>query len=268
MKKLFISLLLISTIISCKKSNPTPSPVPTPKTDDSTKVILNDSVPCLENSFISFLSNGAPLGKFGPCIKDIDGNIYKTVMIGEQYWMAENLKVTRYNDGTDIPNVSDDTIWGNLKTPSWCYYDNDTVNNKYGKLYNEHVVNYTTNGDKNVCPIGWHVPTRNEWHQLIVFLGDSLVAGSKMKEIGDNKWGYNESNSSLFTAIPSGYRITIELNGTKGSIFLAQGLRAIFWSSDKNSSRSKFFTLRQGMEFIGEEEWNLNFATTIRCIKD
>ena len=122
----------------------------------------------------------AQRGKIGPKIKDIEGNLYKTVTIGTQQWMAENLKVSKYIDGTTIPNITDNTQWENNTTGAWSYYNNDAANNtKYGKLYNWYAVSKTTNDNKNVCPTGWYVPTDAEWTVLTDYLGGTTVAGGK-----------------------------------------------------------------------------------------
>jgi len=93
-------------------------------------------------------------------VSDIDGNTYKTVQIGTQVWMAENLKTAKYNDGTMIPEITDNNQWSNFTYSAWCYYDNHSANNaKYGKLYNWYSVSKKNNRNKNVCPTGWHVPT-------------------------------------------------------------------------------------------------------------
>jgi hypothetical protein len=117
----------------------------------------------------------------GPGVKDIDGNNYKTVYIGTQEWMAENLKTSKYSDGTAIPNVIDNNQWSKLTIGAWSYYNNDAVNNtKYGKLYNWYTVNPTTNENKNVCPTGWHVPTDADWTVLTDYLGGNVQAGENM----------------------------------------------------------------------------------------
>ena len=143
-------------------------------------------------------------------ITDSDGNSYKTVTIGTQTWMAENLKTSKYSDGTTIPNITDNTQWSNLSTGAWCYYDNNSANNsKYGKLYNWYAVSPTTNGNKNVCPTGWHVPTDAEWTVLTEYLGGESVAGGKMKEVGTTNWNSpntGATNKSLFTGLPGGVR--------------------------------------------------------------
>jgi hypothetical protein len=100
-------------------------------------------------------------------VKDVDNNRYDVVTIGTQTWMAENLKTTRYNDGTVIPLITDDTAWATASTngaPGYCWYDNLSSNLiVYGALYNWYSINSSSNGNKNVCPTGWHVPTDSEW---------------------------------------------------------------------------------------------------------
>jgi uncharacterized protein (TIGR02145 family) len=105
-------------------------------------------------------------GEYGPEVKDIEGTIYKTVFIGTQLWMAENLKVSTYNDGSIISNFQD--LKDNDSAGAWGYYYNDsTFNAKYGKLYNWYALNPLANGNKNVCPSGYHVPTDAEWLVLL-----------------------------------------------------------------------------------------------------
>ena len=109
-----------------------------------------------------------------PNVVDIDGNVYHTVTIGTQVWMVENLKTTKYNDGTAIPLVTDNTAWGALTTPGYCWYNNDsaTYKNTYGALYNWYAVN-----TGKLAPTGWHVPTDSEWTVLTTYLGGQSVAG-------------------------------------------------------------------------------------------
>ena len=157
-------------------------------------------------------------------VTDIEGNVYPTVKIGEQIWMAENLKVTKYNDGTAIPNVTDNTQWANLTTAAYCWYNND-VNNKntaYGALYNW----YTVNTNK-LAPAGWHVPTDAEWTTLTTYLGGENIAGGKLKEAGTSHWlspNTNATNESGFTSLPGGARY---VDGT----FVNLGSNGGWWSS-------------------------------------
>jgi uncharacterized protein (TIGR02145 family) len=147
-------------------------------------------------------------------VTDIDGNIYKTVTIGNQVWMGENLKTTTFNDGTPIPLVTDSTAWDGRTAPAYCWYNNNEALYKdiYGALY----IYYTVSTGK-LCPEGWHVATDNDWHSLALYLdnnavlaaNESVVAGSKLKEKGDAYWigqGTEVTNETNFTALPGGYR--------------------------------------------------------------
>ncbi len=148
MKKIFLIFALTSALFSCKKETSN-------TTNSNTTNNPSNSVVCVDNPSINFTAIGTPVGKFSDCIMDVDGNIYKTVTIGTQTWMAENLKTLKYNDGTTIPNVKDSLEWSNLTTGAWCYYDNNKkYNTKYGKLYNWYSACSTINGNKNVCPTG------------------------------------------------------------------------------------------------------------------
>jgi uncharacterized protein (TIGR02145 family) len=138
-------------------------------------------------------------------VQDADGNIYVTLNIGKQVWIGENLKTTRLNDGTLIPLVTNDEKWKALKTPAYCWYNNDEKNkDTYGALYNW----YTVKTGK-ICPQGWHVPTDTEWVALATFLGDENSAGDKLKEAGITHWkNYlsKATNDFDFTARPGGMR--------------------------------------------------------------
>ncbi|MBU3714493.1 MAG: hypothetical protein FGM46_06040, partial [Ferruginibacter sp.] len=157
-----------------------------------------------------------------PSVTDIDGNVYPIVTIGTQIWMAENLRTTKYRDGSNIPLVTDNTQWASnwnnqnpLQQPMMCWYNNDKttyVNNKMGALYNWYAINPATNGNKNVCPVGWHVPTDAEWTTLTDFLGSTSVAGGKMKSTGTQYWlspNTGATNSSSWSAI---LRLTLHSN--------------------------------------------------------
>jgi uncharacterized protein (TIGR02145 family) len=142
---------------------------------------------------------------FMPCT-DADGNNYPVVKIGTQIWMAENLKTTMYCNGDPIPNVTDDIEWRTLKTGAYCNYNNDTnIGNKFGKLYNWHAVN----DSRRIAPVGWHVPSNQEWTTLSDNLGGSFIAGGKLKEKGIENWttpNTGATNESGFTALPGGMR--------------------------------------------------------------
>ena len=174
---------------------------------------------------------------FNPCLTygsaaDNDGNTYKTIQIGSQKWMAENLKTTRYNDGTAIPLIIGMLDWNESDAPGYCWYTNDSVS--YGALYNF----YTVNTGK-LCPLGWRVPSDADWNALISQLGGESVAGNKQKETGLNHWqtpNTGATNESGFTALPGGYRRT---DGT----YINLKKNGYWWSSTESSSVNAFYRL-------------------------
>ncbi len=160
-------------------------------------------------------------------VTDIDGNLYHTVTIGNQTWMAENLKTTRYRNGDAITNITDNYQWINANAGAYCWYDNDILNGViYGALYNY----FAVNDSRKIAPAGWHIPSKEEWLTLINFLGGESVAGGKMKTTGTNYWlSPNEgaSNLSGFNALPGGYR-------QKGTgVFLYKGTNCFFRTSNE-----------------------------------
>ncbi|MEI6696673.1 MAG: fibrobacter succinogenes major paralogous domain-containing protein [Bacteroidota bacterium] len=196
-------------------------------------------------------------------VKDIDGNVYHTVKIGNQVWMLENLKTTRYNNGDIIPNITDSTEWLNTHTGAWCSYLNSTANNvTYGKLYNFKVVS-----SGNIAPVGWHVPTKNEWETLIIYL-DNDISG-KLKETGTIHWITNNgaSNQSGFTALPGGYC------GFESAtpLFKSIGLNGNWWSSSTWINDNIFnyyilgWTLTLDGGYLLDKQSTLN-GYSIRCI--
>ena len=207
------------------------------------------------------------IGKIEEKITDVDGNLYNTVYIGTQHWMAENLKTTKYNDGSPIINVKDNDQWYHLTTGAWAYYNNDETNDaKYGKLYNWYTVNLTTNGNKNVCPTGWHIPVKAEWDVLISFLGGLGKSAGKMKTADTTNWinpNTDASNSSLFSALPGGFR---DVNGS----FNFMRKSATWWSSTGVEMDSlSAYTL--GVNYGYGSDVCLcykKYGFSIRCIKD
>ncbi len=199
-------------------------------------------------------------------VLDVDGNLYKIVVIGKQEWFAENLKTTRYNDGTLIPNVIDNTQWSNLTTGAWCYYNNDDkYNAKYGKLYNWYAVNRTANGTKNVCPTGWHVPTDAEWTVLTDYLGGRGIAGGKMKEVGTINWVSTDifaTNVSLFSALPGGNR------DGKG-YYDGVGNDGFWWSSTEFYTDDAWYRyLFSSNPFATSGYYNKRSGLSVRCLRD
>jgi uncharacterized protein (TIGR02145 family) len=205
------------------------------------------------------------IGIPGPNITDAENNTYKTVTIGSQQWMAENLKVSKYSDGTKIPNITDNTQWKYLTTGAWAYYDNDVANNaKYGKLYNWYAVSKTTNGNKNVCPTGWHVPTDAEWTVLTDYLGGESVAGGKMKEV-ETSWNSpntDATNTSLFSALPGGLRYD---DGSSRVIRFYGG----WWSSTENFTTNAIY--RNLLNYVGyanRNHFSKKGGFSVRCLRD
>lgn len=205
-------------------------------------------------------------------IKDIDGNDYNTVMIGTQVWLKENLRTTKYNDGVTIPLIPDEAAWGNLFTEGCCWYETNMANSKeiYGLLYNWHTLN-----TGKLCPKGWHVPTDDEWHTLVLFLDEtaslsvyeSTTAGDKLKEAGTINWpGPNTeaTNESGFTALPGGYRYN---NGE----FYSFGSLGIWWSSTEdpiNDGNALIRSLTDLDSSVGRSIGCKNDAYSVRCLRN
>jgi uncharacterized protein (TIGR02145 family) len=207
-----------------------------------------------------------PTSGYGSNITDVEGNSYKTVYIGTQQWMGENLKTSKYSDGTTIPNITDNTQWQNNTTGAWAYYNNDATNNaKYGKLYNWYAVSKTTNGNKNVCPTGWHVPTDAEWAVLTDYLGGENVAGGKLKEVGTTNWNSSNTgatNVSLFTGLPGGLRIN---DGNYYDI----GVFGIWWSSTEyNTGSALYRSLNYYDGGAYRSVTNKENGFSVRCLRD
>ena len=196
-----------------------------------------------------------------PTITDIDGNVYETIVIGNQTWMKTNLNVSKYQDGTPIPEEKDPVKWATLTTGAWCYYDNDPKNGKlYGKLYNW----YAVNNKKGLAPAGYQIPTDEQWNTLTTFIGSE--AGGKMKESGTANWSSpnkDATNSTGFTALPGGYVIS---NG--GFYFI--GDYGYWWSStsnvdDESMAWNRSLNYNSGIACRSYDGKNYGFA--VRCIK-
>jgi len=196
-----------------------------------------------------------------PTMTDIEGNVYNIVTIGTQTWMAENLKVTKYNNDTVIPLVTGST-WENLTTPAYCWYDNDeeTYKDTYGALYNWFTVNTGM-----LCPTGWHVPTDVEWTELINFLGGENVAGGKLKEIGTDHWvspNNGATNEIGFTALPGGYR---NFDG----VFYNIGENGNWWSSTEDGMGGAWYRkIQNSIADVSRLSYMKQRGFSIRCVKD
>ncbi|WP_418639162.1 fibrobacter succinogenes major paralogous domain-containing protein [Winogradskyella sp.] len=218
-----------------------------------------------------------PLGSIGcggiTTVTDIDGNVYSVVEIGSQCWMAENLKTTRYADGSEIPNVSSDNQWANLSTGARCNYENSAANgNLYGKLYN----GWAAFDPRKICPDGWHVPSIQEWDILENYLettGANTGVNNKMKTTTDwvdfdgNPYNYG-TNESGFSGLPAGNRYAISQNGPDG-YFYYLGFGTFYWSSQSLGSTSAGYrSLSSWGNDVGGGTANKSEGLSCRCIKD
>jgi len=219
--------------------------------------------PLLVMGLVLILTHSCQKDENAPeAITDKDGNVYTSVTIGTQVWMVENLKTTKFNDGTAIPLVTDNTAWKNLVTPGYCWYNNDAATYKeaYGALYNWYAVN-----TGKLCPSGWHVPTVAEWETLTDYLGTYVVAGGKLKETGNTHWNApnaGASNESGFTALPGGDRSS---NGAYDGI----GGYGTWWSSTEDSNtEAKFEQILSGFGGVYRDDYAKQNGFSVRCLQD
>lgn len=203
-------------------------------------------------------------------ISDIDGNAYKTVYIGGKWWMAENLKTTKYKDGSDIPNIIDNGTWADLSTPAYCWYNNDETAYKdtYGSLYNWYAVS-----TGNLCPTGWHVPNDAEWYVLENYIDPAINdpnatgwrgidGGTKLKaSSGWNSEG-NGTDAFGFSALPGGRRIV-------EGIFQEEGYGARWWSSTEYNAMAAWTRhMSYGTEVVYRYYSEKTFGYSVRCVND
>lgn len=196
-------------------------------------------------------------------VSDIDGNVYSVVTIGSQCWLGENLKTTRFRDGSAIPLLQNDSDWKYATTPAMVSYDNDNGNDAtYGKLYNWYAI-----GDaRGICPQGFHVPHDNEWATLSKYLDpDNEFAGARMKEVGTDHWEQpNEgaNNSSGFTALPGGMRF-------REGQFDFIGKNGLFWSTRQDGDFEGYFvTLSYNDTEARRTVMFKQAGFSCRCVKD
>ncbi|MBN1199069.1 MAG: hypothetical protein JXA23_06940 [Bacteroidales bacterium] len=201
-------------------------------------------------------------------VTDSDGNSYQTVRIGDQEWMAENLKVTRFRNGAAIPNRTDYSQWAQLNTGAYCWYANDyeMFGQYYGALYNS----YTLTDPRGLCPDGWRIPTIGDWDTLVNQLGGLAVAGGKLKSaltglyqlpcwIPPNYMGTNESG---FSAFPGGVRSYME------GIFIGEGSNGYWWSATPDSTGINVIGLVTNSAAVFHVLFNPTSGASVRCVKD
>lgn len=197
---------------------------------------------------------------------DIDGNIYKTVQIGNQEWMAENLKVTKYSDGTEINLIESSTDWSVYIDKAYCYYDNSSSNaDTYGALYTWSAAmngDFSSNNNpsdiQGVCPDGWHLPSYTEWTELTDYLGGANIAGDKLKES-------DATNETGFSARFGGGRYTDTNNGE----FHNMNSGGYWWCSTENSEYwAKYIRMNNDNIIVDFEEYPKHYGYSVRCLKN
>jgi uncharacterized protein (TIGR02145 family) len=204
-------------------------------------------------------------------IKDIDGNKYKTVLIGNYWWMAENLRTSRYNDGSEIPLIKEQSAWLKLSNDAYCYYLNDiNYADTLGFLYNWYSVN-----TGKLCPDGWRIPTDEDWKNLEGFvdtrygIGDSIWnkpglrgfdAGQRLKSTTGWRPGVIGTDNYGFSALPGGERL---------SRFYAGGSSGFWWSSSEASQSSAYYrSLIYSFELVARDTHPKRMGFSVRCLKD
>jgi uncharacterized protein (TIGR02145 family) len=226
----------------------------------------------------SYATNSAGTGYgnqiiFTSSIEDIESNIYKTVQIGTQVWMAENLRTTMYRDGSSVPNVTLATEWNTLATDAYCWYDNNAASYKalYGALYNWFAINKGT-----LCPTGWHIPSDEEFKTLEKYLGMtqeqadaySIIdrgtdQGAKMKSTTGWYTNGNGTNSSGFNGLPGGYRY-----GGDGG-FYDIGKLCYWWSSTEfDALKATYRRLDYSINGVLREGTSKKGGKFVRCLKN
>ena len=227
----------------------------------------------------------------GKVVKDIDGNIYNVIQIASQCWLKENLKVTKYRDGSSIPEIINDNVWGNLASGGMCAYEHDAENVLiYGILYNW----FAVTDERGICPLGWHVPSDDEYVTLLIYLGPQIkeegkylmdstllndldfffkdgwdlffdIAGGKMKVKGTTYWSApntDATNSSGFSVFPGGGR-------QSDGVFSNMHFEGNFWTSTEHTNENAWI---KGFNFMYGDVLNdvrqKNYGYSVRCIKD
>lgn len=202
----------------------------------------------------------------GGGVSDIDGNTYSSVIIGNQEWMAENLRTTRYQNGDTIPHLMNSGDWGTTSQGAWCHFTNDPAYEiPYGKLYNA----FAAIDPRNVCPSGWHVASDAEWTALEQYLGGSSIAGGKLKETGTAHWlspNTGATNESGFMAVGAEYR---DVGGNWGPNLNAK-VNGLFWTSTSDSINPLCWARRLGYASVDvlRENHVSTHGFSVRCVKN
>jgi uncharacterized protein (TIGR02145 family)/uncharacterized repeat protein (TIGR02543 family) len=221
-------------------------------------------------------------------IKDIDGNIYSEVKVGNQIWMVENMKTTKYRDGTTIPKITKDIEWEDLSTPAYCWFNNDSASyhSTYGVLYNWYVISPLNN--KRLTPEGWRVPNDDDWQQLKEyciannFNWDNSLTGNKIAKslASKDRWQSSDSTGSVgyylsdnnrtgFAALPGGCRYS------SGLFSASVGLTGYWWSETEYKSSVSYYDdlawswfIQNNSEAIKQQYYGMRYGYSVRCIRD
>ena len=250
----------------------------TPKTTYYLRAYATNSAGTGYGNEISFITSDSTIVMGIPCpgtptVKDVDGNTYNTVQIGTQCWTKENLRVTKYRDGTDVPldesggTTGDDNgqTWGNRNIGARTVYEHSyPLFATYGYLYNW----YAATDTKGLCPNGWHVPSNTEWTNLTNYLGGESVAGGKMKTTGTTFWNSpntGATNESGFSALPGGWR------SGEGSFSSFSSIRGstFFWSASEDSSSNAWVRyLNDNDGYLARTNRRNPSGVSVRCLRD
>jgi uncharacterized protein (TIGR02145 family) len=200
-------------------------------------------------------------------LADFDGNVYKTITIGTQEWMAENLKAKSYSNGDPIGTTTPatkDIYTENTPEYQWAYSGNESNVAVNGRLYTW----YAVNDSRNICPTGWHVPTYSELEMMVAYIGGEIMAGAKLRETGTSHWlSPNDltTNETCFSGIGAGQR---HLSGS--DIFCNIGQGGYWWTSTECTSSSAWnFLLSNSSASLTIQNLNSKAdGNSVRCIKN
>ena len=197
---------------------------------------------------------------------DADGNNYATVTIGSQTWLAENLKTTKYRDGSDIPYITNTQAWIQASV-AYCWFNNDIANKEiYGGMYKWKTLDFASNGGKSVAPTGWHVATDADWTVLSTYLGGENVAGKKLKETGTKHWlkpNTGATNEVGFTSLPSGSRDNAD------GLFFLLGVNNVYWTADQFNETNAWYRYMSNTTINLERfHYHKGDGFAVRCVKN
>lgn len=254
------SIQIITTAIAILCTNIASSQV------DSVYIVKGDSIMAVYattdlDSVVFYRPNVSSENTNNTILTDIDGNVYTSVTIGTQEWMAENLRTSKYTDGTVIPNVTDSALWGNLTTGAWSHNNNDSqYDSTFGKLYNWYAVE-----TGKLCPTGWHVPTHSEWTTLTDYLSTNGYSGEEGTALKAN-YGWNGSgngsNDYGWNGLAGGGRVD---NGHFHNIGISNDL----WSSSEYSEgRAWYRYLVYSDAYVHVVHSDNKSGLSVRCLKD